>query len=65
MTTTASGIYIDVVLLYKLNIFQSRTILIKIYAILKKYFDLFLLGFRSKLTALALCKSIESAKQLF
>ena len=37
----------------------------KIYDILKKYFDMFLLGFRRKLTALALCKSIESAIQWF
>ena len=35
MTTTASEVYSDVVLLYKLNIFQSRTFLIKIYDILK------------------------------
>ena len=31
MTTTASEVYADVVLLYELNIFQSRTFLIKIY----------------------------------
>ena len=36
MTTTASEVYTDVVLLCKLNIFQSRTFLIKIYDILKK-----------------------------
>ena len=35
MTTTASEVYSDVVLLYKLNIFQSRTFSIKIYDILK------------------------------
>ena len=35
MTTTASEVYSDVVLLYKLNIFQSPTFLIKIYNILK------------------------------
>ena len=35
MTTTASEVYADVVLLYKLNIFQSQTFLIKIYIILK------------------------------
>ena len=35
MTTTASKVYADVVLLYKLNIFQSWTFLIKIYNILK------------------------------
>ena len=35
MTTTASEVYADVVLLYKLNIFQSWTFLIKIYNILK------------------------------
>ena len=29
MTTTASEVYSDVVLLYQLNIFQSRTFLIK------------------------------------
>ena len=34
MTTTASEVYADVVL-YKLNIFQSWTFLIKIYNILK------------------------------
>ena len=31
----------------------------------KLYFDMFLLGFRRKMTALALCKSIESAIQWF
>ena len=36
MTTTASEVYADGVLLYKLNIFQSRTFLIKIYNILNK-----------------------------
>ena len=66
MTTTASEVYTDVVLLYKLNIFQSQTFFTKIYDILKKkYFDMFLLGFRRKLTALALRKSIESAIQWF
>ena len=35
MTTTASEVYADVVLLYKHNIFQSWTFLIKIYNILK------------------------------
>ena len=35
MTTTASEVYADVVLLYKLNIFQSWTFSIKIYNILK------------------------------
>ena len=35
MVTTASEVYADVVLLYKLNIFQSWTFLIKIYNILK------------------------------
>ena len=35
MTTTASEAYADVVLLHKLNIFQSWTFLIKIYNILK------------------------------
>ena len=35
MTTTASEVYADAVLLYKLNIFQSRTFLIEIYDILK------------------------------
>ena len=35
MTTTASEVYADVVLLYKLIIFQSLTFLIKIYNILK------------------------------
>ena len=35
MTTTASEVYADVVLLYKLNIFQSWNFLIKIYNILK------------------------------
>ena len=59
MTTTASEVYADVVLLYKLNIFQSPTFLIKIYDILKNV----LAGLRRKLTALALCKSIESAIQ--
>ena len=66
MTTIASEVSADFVLLYELNIFQSSTFLIKIYNILKKkYFDMFLLGFRRKLTALALCKSIESAIQWF
>ena len=35
MTTTASEVYADVVLLYELNIFQSRPFLIKIYDIFK------------------------------
>ena len=35
MATIASEVYADVVLLYKLNIFQSWTFLIKIYNILK------------------------------
>ena len=35
MTTTASEVYSDVVLLYKLNIFQSGTFSIKIYDIAK------------------------------
>ena len=35
MTTTASEVYANVVLLYKLNIFQSWTFLNKIYNILK------------------------------
>ena len=35
ITTTASDVYAVVVLLYKLNILQSRTFLIKIYDILK------------------------------
>ena len=35
MTTTASEVYADVELLYKLNIFQSWTFLIKMYNILK------------------------------
>ena len=35
MTTTASEVYSDVVILYKLKIFQSWTFLIKIYNILK------------------------------
>ena len=35
MTTTPSEVYADVYLLYKLNIFLSRTFLIKIYDILK------------------------------
>ena len=35
MTTTTSKVYADGVLLYKLNIFQSWTFLIKIYNILK------------------------------
>ena len=35
MTTTTSEVYADVVLLYKLNFFQSWTFLIKIYNILK------------------------------
>ena len=64
MTTTASGVYSDVVLLYKLNIFQSGAFLIKIYDILKNNI-LFLLGFCRKLTALGLCTSIESAIQWF
>ena len=37
MTTTASEVYADVVLLNKINIFQFRTFLIKIYDILKNY----------------------------
>ena len=41
--------------------FNHATFLIKIYNL----FDMFLLGFRRKLTALALCKSIESAIQWF
>ena len=61
MTTTASEVYADISLLYKLNIFQSRFL----YDIFKKYFDMFLLGFRRNLTALAVCKSIESAIQSF
>ena len=66
MTTTVSAVYADVVLLYKLNIFQSRSFSIKIYDILKKiYFHMFLLDFRRKLTALTLCKSSESAFQVF
>ena len=35
MTTTASGVYTDVCVLYKPNMFQSRSFLIKIYEILK------------------------------
>ena len=35
MNTTASGVYADVVLLYKLNIFNLELFLIKIYDILK------------------------------
>ena len=35
MTKTDSEVYADVVLLYKLHIFQSRTFLLKIYDILK------------------------------
>ena len=35
MTATASEVYAGVVLLYKLNTFQSPTFLIKIYDILK------------------------------
>ena len=35
ITNTASEVYSGVVLLYKLNIFQSRTFLIKIYDILR------------------------------
>ena len=35
MTTNAPKVYADVVLLYKLNIFQSWTFLIKIYNVLK------------------------------
>ena len=35
MTTIASGVFADVVLLHKLNIFQSRLFWIKIYDILK------------------------------
>ena len=38
MTSTASEVYSDAVLLYKLNIFQSRTFSIKIYGILKIIF---------------------------
>ena len=42
MTTPASEVYSDVVLLYKLNIFQSGNFSIKINDILKKkYFDMF------------------------
>ena len=33
MTTTASQIYADVILLYKLNVFQSQSFLIEIYDI--------------------------------
>ena len=66
MTTTASGVYACVVLLYKSNIIQSRSFLIKnIWHFEKWYFILLLLGFRRKLTALTLCKSIESAIQWF
>ena len=35
MTTTGSEVYPGAVLLYKLNTFQSRNFLIKIYEILK------------------------------
>ena len=35
MSTIVSGVYAEVVLLYKLNIFQSRFFWIKIYGILK------------------------------
>ena len=35
MTTTASGVYTDVGVMYKPNIFQSRSFLIKIDDILK------------------------------
>ena len=35
MTTTASEVYADVVLLYKLNIFNPELFLLKIYNILK------------------------------
>ena len=65
MTTTASEVYADVVLLYKLNIFQSWTFLIKIYNILKNNILTCSCCFRRKLTALALRKSIESAIQWF
>ena len=66
MTTTASEVYTDLVLLYKLKTFQPQPFFLKTYDHFeKKYFDSFLLGFCIKVTALALCKSIGSAIQLF
>ena len=55
-------------LFYYLNsiFFNPELFFIKIYEILKiKFFDMFLLGFRRKMTALTYCKSIESAIQSF
>ena len=49
MTTTDSGVYTDISVLYKPNIFQSSYFLIKIYNILKN-------DIRRKWTVLALCK---------
>ena len=64
MSVTVSVVYTDVVVLYKPNIFQSPSFLIKIYDILKN-FHIILLDFRRKWTYLALCKLIESAIQWF
>ena len=61
MTTTASEVYSDVVY-YMNSIFFNPELFMCHF---EKYFDMFLLGFRRKLTALALCKSIESAIQWF
>ena len=41
--------------------FNPRIYFVNIYYILRIIFGMFLLGFRRKFTALALCKSIETA----
>ena len=63
MSTTASGVYTDVDILYKSYIFQSRSFLIKCMTFLKIMFSHVPAGL--PWTALALCKSIESAIQWF
>ena len=66
MTTTASEVYADVVLLYELNIFQSRTFLIKIYIFKNNILTCSCwASVESWLHWRVQCKSIESAIQWF
>ena len=52
MTTTASDVYADIVLLYELNIFSVPIFFDKnIWQFEKLYFHMFLLGFRRKISA--------------
>ena len=64
MATIASGVYVDVVLLYKLNIFQSQTFFfIKMYDFLKN--DIFTCSCWASVEKWLLCRYASRSSLLY